>query len=258
MSSTKHHLSGLFDILSVAPGLFEDLARLKIATSLATTRDPSLHLASPVDADEEKRSLQGKVDKTVSSLNQWYQNWSSANQDALQTISSPHQFSATKIPYSVPLFGLPLLFPSLLQANEYTMYNATLFVLLTITNQLSLSPSIPFGHRVESRDRGQTPTSSMAADAAPTDIYNRRRQVALEICKAVPYHLQFDLHAYSGAFLLCLPLNILFGICGSKTEDGQWVARVLTDIASNWGIMAGNSWLREMEEKEARGSGITR
>ena len=252
----KTQQSRIFDIISLIPGLFEDLANFETAAVAAETTDPSLNPGSALHVNEQKQSLQTNIDTSLTTVNQWYQNWSTIYPDAVQTISSPRQFGSSNIPYPVHLFGMPLLFPSLLRANEYILYNTAIFLLLTIASQVSSSaPASPFDQirPVE----GEHLSVPVMAASVPSIISRYRQHVATETCKTIPYFLQFDLHAYSGAYLLCFPLNILLGIYGMSTEKGQFVAHVLTDIASNWSVMAGDAWLRHIKEKEARGGGLT-
>ena len=92
--------------------------------------------------------------------------------------------------------------------------------------------------------------------ALASQISDQLITAATEICRAVPYHLQFDAHAYSGAYVLCFPLNILLGINGVKSEEGLWIAGVLGEIAANWGIAAAGAQLaRAREGGRAKGDG---
>lgn len=237
----KSHQSRLFDVLSFVPGLLEDLANCRTSTS--TTDISSLPLASDTTlrVNEHKRSAQITINAHLSFLDQWYQAWSTTFQDAVHTITSPSQFTPLNIPYPLHILGKPLLFSSLLRASEYTLYNLAIFLLLTVASQLSSPLSSPQAHGTQHADTHATSTSATLNNTA-TNIVQRRRHSATEICKAIPYHLQFDLHAYSGAYLLCFPLNILMGVKGTRSEEGKWIALILADIESSWGIMAGNTW----------------
>ena len=237
------------------PGLLEDLVNFKIAVTSVETTDPSIDPDSTSRATDRTLSLQAKINTNLSSLNRWYQIWSTTYPAAVNIASSEHFFEASNTPYPFHLFGPPLLFPSLLLANEYTLYNTTIFLLLTIASQLSSSIPVSPVDQAQAREDAPFPTT-IANTMIPSNLSHHRRLAAIEISRAVPYHLQFDNHAYSGAYLLCFPLNILLGIYGVKSEEGQWIASVLADIASNWGIMAGNAWLRHAEEKSAKGESV--
>ncbi len=250
----KSHQSRIFDVLSFVPGLLEDLTKLKNAATSTEIESLSPESDRALRITGQQHSIQTTINAHLSFLHQWYQAWSTTYQDAIHTISSPVQFSPLKCPYPLHLFGTPLLFSSLLRANEYTLYNLALFLLLTIASQIASPSSGSRVHLTRPTDTIEF-SASVPSFSVPANVEQQRRHAAIEICKVIPYHLQFDLHAYSGAFLLCFPLNILLGIKGPRSEEGKWIANVLADIESNWKITAGNAYLSRSSEEVAKGKG---
>lgn len=104
-----------------------------------------------------------------------------------------------------------------------------------------------------STDTAPMPTAyvspSQSADI-PADLALKRRETAIEICRAVPYHLWFEKHGSAGAYLLMWPLiSALQLFIPPWTEmpapEAQWIKGVLRHIAERWGL--GSMFLADEE-----------
>lgn len=121
------------------------------------------------------------------------------------------------------LFAFALDFPDLNRANEYTLYNSCLFKLL----HLLISTVSPSSSSLSVSSRGGASSSLFELGSERED---QRREAALEVCRAVPYHLVFEKHGCGGAFLLMQRLTIVLLLFGRESEEGRWVEGVLEMI----------------------------
>ena len=253
----------LVDIFCTLPGLIEDRKHLKIAriASFATSApstdlkaskvssfaippsatDLALAPRSSQDYQSLVTALHEQLFKQLRVLQEWKESWDEANPSA---VSSLDHASFASSSYKLPseLFGSALDFPDLLRAKEYTLYNTILFSLLSIlfeTKYAWLSPN------TTSDDVPSPPptvyVSREQSVEIPDDLALQRCQAAVDICRAVPYHLLFEKHGCGGAYLLMFPLMIAqqhFTPPWTEmpTSEAQWIKGVLRHIADGWGL----------------------
>ena len=145
------------------------------------------------------------------------------------------------MPYG--LFGSPLSFPDTIRATEYTVYNTNVFLLLGLLHHYQLAdPS-----RKVSTDFLKALLPLSPQNPHPTAraslIMKTRRQAAITICRAVPYHLSFEASGFSGAYLLMFPLHVTLRLFPPGSEEADWIRRVLERIRDKWGFETGSRWL---------------
>ena len=259
----KSSSNSLVDIFCTLPGLIEDQKHLKIAriASFATSAlstdlkaskvssfaippsatDFALAPRSPQDYQSLVTALHEQLFKQLRVLQEWKESWDEANPSA---VSSLDHASFASSSYKLPseLFGSALDFPDLLRAKENTLYNTILFSLLSILFETKygwLSPSATSGD-VPSL----LPTVYVSQEQSfkiPDDLALQRCQAAVDICRAVPYHLLFEKHGCGGAYLLMFPLIIAqqhFTPPWTEmpTSEALWIKGVLRHIADGWGL----------------------
>ena len=259
----KSSSSYLIDIFCSLPGLIEDRKHLKIArtASFATSApsaelkglkiysftiplsaaDISLAPRTPQDYQLLVKTLHERLFKQLRALEDWKESWDEANPSAVSSLDHA-SFRASSYDLPSELFGSALEFPDLLRAKEYTLYNTILFSLLSIlfeTRYGWLSPN-PYPDNVNPPLPNVYVSREQSAKI-PDDIALKRCQAAVNICRAVPYHLLFEKHGCGGAYLMMFPLMIAqqhFTPPWTEmpTQEAQWIKGVLRHIADRWGL----------------------
>ena len=251
------------DIFCTLPGLTEDRKHLKIAriASFATSApstdlkaskvcsfaippsatDHALAPRSPHDYQCRITTLHERLSKQLGVLQEWKMLWDEVNRSAVSSIEhATLAFLSFELPFE--MFGSALDFPDLPRAKEYNLYNTILFSLLSILFEIEwgwLSSNT-------SSDASPSPlpkvyVSREQSAKIPDDLVVKRRQAALDICRAVPYHLLFEKHGCGGAYLLMFPLMIAQQHftppwTGTPTSEAHWIQAVLKHIADAWGL----------------------
>ncbi|KAL8822845.1 MAG: hypothetical protein Q9191_006427 [Dirinaria sp. TL-2023a] len=237
--SQKSRLDHLIDIFCVIPGLLEKQKALGFSPWQS---------GSAISAFTKRHGTQinkrfDEVEAQLHVLQVWKQSWNAANPSAAQS-SPPSSYLLTSrddLPYE--LFGSPLNFPDALRANEYTVYNTNLFLLLGLAHHYQLAdPS-----RKLSTDflKSLLPLSpeNPHPNARASMVIKTRRQAAINVCRAVPYHLLFEVNGFSGAYLLMFPLNVVLRQFQPGSGEANWIRRVLDRIRDKWGFESGSRWL---------------
>jgi hypothetical protein len=211
--TSTHHIQ---DILCDIPGLMEDATNVQ-----GSSQEPS-EIAS------RHQRLSENILIHLNALYEWRTASQCANPGACHEVlaasSSPVQtqiLSPTALHYS-----------SLTAANEITLYNAILLLLLRLRYQI-LGPSsnapITALHLPLHIDYGPL----YPPGAAPNP-----RAVAMEICRRVEYNLLDSQNA--GAFLLLFPLRLAFTTFDPGSRERIWVSDVMRGIANSSGFGIGH------------------
>ena len=260
--SQKSSHDHLTDFACALPGLLEDRKYLKIArladfaTSTSTAKFKAFKFTSfavpPSTADRERAprsrqeyqslvtALEGRVSESARALQDWKNTWDESSPAYSAVALVPSQPLSYDLP--INLFGPALHFPDLQRANTYTLYNMILFHLLGISIEIRygwLSPNA-FSSTTSSNLPTAYVSPSQSADI-PADLALKRRETAIEICRAVPYHLWFEKHGSAGAYLLMWPLISALELfippwTETPAPEAQWIKGVLRHIAERWGL----------------------
>ena len=265
----------LIDFACALPGFLEDRKRLKIArlADFADSKSTSKLKASKVttfesppsaiDRDRAPRTRQeyhssvaalcGRISENVRALQKWKASWNEASPTGVPIRSGLDLVSSQPAPYDLPsdLFGTALQFSDLHRANTYTLYSMILFHLLGILIEVRhgwLSPNASANVTSASLPTAYV-SPSQSADV-PKDLTRQRCEAALEICRAVPYHLWFEKHGSAGAYLMMWPLMSALQLFTPPwtelpTPEARWIKGVLRHIAERWGL--GSMFLADEE-----------
>lgn len=184
-----------------------------------------------------------EVEAQLHVLQAWKKEWDTANPTAAQP-SPPSSYLLTSpddLPYE--LFGSPLNFPDTLCANEFTVYNTNLFLLLSLVHHYQLAaPNRKLSTEFLKSLLPLAPENPHPVPRANL-VVKTRRQAAINVCRAVPYHLLFEANGFSGAYLLMFPLNVMLRLFQSGSDEASWIRLILGRIRDKWGFETGSRWL---------------
>lgn len=166
---------------------------------------------------------------------EWKRSWDIEHPDAAQVVSGVSPYISPSEDFPTNLFGLPLHFSNLDSAKGYAYYHLICFFLLSI---LSHKPLL-------SPQQDPYSLSMFPLNVSPEDQIEsyvaRRRQAAVEICRAIPYHLRSDLNGCRGVLLIMYPMNTTMAVFTPGSEEGKWITRCQTRIKDKWALEPGYS-----------------
>ncbi|KAI4262624.1 MAG: hypothetical protein L6R42_002207 [Xanthoria sp. 1 TBL-2021] len=139
--------------------------------------------------------------------------------------------------YPEDLFGPPLSFYDLYEANHVAMYYQVLTSLLRLTYECHYEAS-PAASETTDHAIDSSLFLKPGIDLPLTDhdeLLVERRKCAIEVCRSVPYHLSTELHGCGGAYVIMLPLLMARPIFRPQAEEAKYIDRVLTHLAGTWG-----------------------
>ncbi|CZR65851.1 uncharacterized protein PAC_15751 [Phialocephala subalpina] len=205
----------LHDILCDMPGLMEDAAMLQ--SSRLSGEEFTVH----------RVLLSENITSTLKTLYEWRVSWQHRCPNSCWEILSNEVCASTAEP--TLLFPVVFDFASLTHANEITLYNAILLLLLRLSFQVispNFDPSLPAFHLPQDLDYGPLFPPGLAPNA---------QAVAIEICKSVEYHLAKE-RRRAGAFFLLFPLRVAWQAFDPADKEALWLQGVMSMIADSTGF----------------------
>ncbi|KAH6723570.1 hypothetical protein BKA61DRAFT_648690 [Leptodontidium sp. MPI-SDFR-AT-0119] len=215
----KTSLNYLHDILCDVPGLVEDVGALKELAQAQGLVD------GDADAVRRKRQLELELSQKVlmelKMLYEWRAAWAMENQGGWWEVPSPSS-----------IFPTVIHFKSLMIANGVTIYNAILILLRWIGYQVIGPTFDPAGVYIDVPE-GIEYGPLYAPREAPNG-----QAIAMEICRAVEYHLEEERKSAGGFFLL-FPLSVACQVFEPGSREAEWLREVLDKVADSSGFEIG-------------------
>lgn len=140
--------------------------------------------------------------------------------------------------YPHALFGSPLTFLNLRQANHYVMYNAIRCTFLSIAYELSYEASL-LSTDVQSNAINESLFFRPGRETPCTDhdhLLEERRNCAIEICRSAPYHHLTEQHGCSGVYIIMFPLLAARQVFMPGEGESSYIDSVLPCFAENMGF----------------------
>lgn len=149
-----------------------------------------------------KDALETNLILSFRELVRWRWQWDIDNPDAAFE-KSVHTSTSFSIDSEGPLFNSLLYFTSLEQATGLVLYNTTLLMFVHFYQDITRDSIAGPGLSIWPQHIRPRPTNPLML---PSESLNMR-EIALETCRSVDYHLQ-GTHASSGSFSLMFPLRM--------------------------------------------------
>ncbi|KAL8757753.1 MAG: hypothetical protein Q9184_004124, partial [Pyrenodesmia sp. 2 TL-2023] len=255
----KSHLEKLFDIGCRIPGLIEDRQRLsvqkqKLAQALMDNQyepQPTLQEAyhSAVTA------VVARCDDCLHQLRVWKSAWDLQSDLATVPQDSSTIPAGNKYPYDV--FGLPLTFGELSEANRYTMYHSIQCTFLAIAYEVNFE-SLPLSTDIGSNAINKSLILKPGLVPPSTEhdhLLTQRHNSAVEICRSAPYHYMNEEHGCCGAYVVVLPLLAARQVFVPGGKESRYIDSMLpcftekTDSGGQQGILSGMRFVNMAEKR---------
>ena len=218
----KSSMNQLIDIFCIIPGLLKFSKSLKSNTSFVwdfnAPTSSSTDSATGQDQDPEHVNFGRRTQECYVKLQTWKEDWDRTYPSAVKPVNMSF-FPPSDLKFPMEIFGYAITFPTFLRANEYQLYNTLIFFLSSL--MLSVPP-------LSLDDPTTLPSVS--------DLLGQRWEAANNICRAVPYDLEFEKHGCGGAYLLLFPLLTNLRLFGADSPEGRWIKQVLEGIRNKWGL----------------------
>lgn len=206
----KPPLEKLFDIGCRISGLIEDRQRLSVQKQkLAQATMDNQYEPQPTLQEayhSVASALVARCDDCLHQLRVWKSAWD------LQSDLATFPRASFTIPagkeYPHDVFGPPLTFGKLSQANQYTMYHCALCTFLTMAYEVNYE-SLPLSTDIRSNAINKSLFLKPGLVFPSTEhdhLLTQRHNSAVEICRSAPYHYMEDGHGCGGAYVIILPL----------------------------------------------------
>ncbi|KAL8968059.1 MAG: hypothetical protein Q9183_002641 [Haloplaca sp. 2 TL-2023] len=262
----KPHFERLLDIATTIPGLITDRRKLSSrkdalakATPTLINQDSGIELTdglSTEHSDEIKQyhhmasTIAARCAQQIAAIRAWKASWDQSCGPITLFDSYPVRDSYSHYPHHI--FGPPLAFSDIRQANHYAMYHSMVIGFLTIAYEVSSLSS--FFHSPASATTSPTDDSNlfMKTDAFATapltfngggatadekeELLRERHISAVETCRTVPYHLSSKKTGCGGAYVIKFPLMMCRGVFAEGGEEVGFVDGVLVCLAETWGF----------------------
>jgi hypothetical protein len=227
---SKTMIMYLHDILCDLPGLMEDADLLY-----------SLKMRPAFDAHHSLVS--DGILSCLKELYEWRATWQQQNPNPCREVLSN---DATTDPV---LFPVVLQYPSLIEANSITLYNAILLLLIKLGFQVigpHFNPAVCSLHLPQEIDYGPL---------IPPGLAPNPQALAIEICKGVEYHLCEE-RRRAGAFFLMFPLRVAWQAFDPGDPVAVWLEGVMKMIADSTGFevsrgLSGNEGFQTVDRDES-------
>ncbi|KAI4111772.1 MAG: hypothetical protein LQ339_000229 [Xanthoria mediterranea] len=230
----------LIDLSCVIPGIMEhrrELAHTRkgLARLLANTPERNKHSQQIERYRWAAGALVVRCGHLLDDVRIWKQAWDKQSNPV--TLLHFPAWTAAYPDYPEDLFGPPLSFYNLYEANHFSMYYQVLTSLLRLTYEChfeaSLAASETTDHAIDTRLSFKPDIDLPATDH--DELLVERRKCAIEVCRSVPYHLSTELHGCGGAYVIMLPLLMARPIFRPQSEEAKYIDRVLAHLAGTWG-----------------------
>ena len=195
------------DIVCFIPGLWEERnSLLSPLNRPMTTTDEKI-------ADSRTSEISGRIYGIIDAIQEWQSEWANLYPRNHRTVSCENL-----VDYPEHLFGPPLRFANLDRCREFTKYNGALYELFKIQSLLDDSAA-------------QSPTASSTHQTSKT--------FAAEICRCVPYMLDFHENGSGGAMLTLWWFRIISSTYTTESEELAWIVRTI-DVCRKMGMEGGD------------------
>ncbi|KAL8685678.1 MAG: hypothetical protein Q9224_005722 [Gallowayella concinna] len=181
------------------------------------------------------KALVFRCEQLLKYLRQWKTAW---DEESHPVTIFQHLSKSTSYPkYNEDIFGPPLAFHNLYEANHFSMYNQILSSVLRLAYESHYEAS-PMATTVE--DNAINSSLFLRANVTlPTtdrdDLLVERRECAIEVCRSVPYHLSVELHGCGGAYVIMLPLLMAMPIFQHNSEEAKFIGSVMAHVTGTLG-----------------------
>jgi hypothetical protein len=202
----KSYLDRIVDVLCCIPGIFEDkdwLSNLYYASSKSEVAVSTLG------------DLKDRVGSLLDQLYRFRWAWEASYPSVCYEVPEPRES-----PFSPSV----LHFASLTRANEVTLYNATLMILLHLADELAVP--LPDAATLMVAD-GPLPPSTNPLRLPGTG--DSPRAAASEICRSASFHLA-DPTNMAGPYFLLFPLALARLEFATTEPERLWIDQFLTEI----------------------------
>ncbi|KAL8798374.1 MAG: hypothetical protein Q9182_006715 [Xanthomendoza sp. 2 TL-2023] len=175
------------------------------------------------------RALVVRCEQLLNDLRQWKVAW-----DMKSHAVTVFQPLSTTPSYPENIFGPPVAFHSLYEANHFSMYYQILSSLLRLAYESHYEAS-SLATTIE-HNAIQPSLFLKASTTLPItdrdDLLAERHQCAVEVCRSVPYHLSAELHGCGGAYVVMLPLLMAMPIFRPGSVEAEFIGRVMAHLAA--------------------------
>ncbi|GFG14800.1 hypothetical protein IFM61392_08643 [Aspergillus lentulus] len=199
---SKAPIDYLHDVFCDIPGLLEDVDQVIASNPNIPGRDGFL--------------LQVRQNplSTLEILYAWRCKWQEDHHDAVFFIPSSNSWSDGLPPSP---FQTVIWFTDPYRAHELIVYDSVLLIVLKAAKGLGLN-------------LGGSHFSIAHSSDVLLPIQSNRKEIAVEVCMTVDYHLHC-LQRSSGAFMLLFPLNVTYRNLEPELDEARWMEKVMAVTA---------------------------
>ncbi|KAL8706237.1 MAG: hypothetical protein Q9201_000674 [Fulgogasparrea decipioides] len=245
VSGQKSSFEELLDLSCAIPGLVEDrrelsLHKASLATTTADAYDQGRQAELTRDYHPVALTLAARCRHLLDRSRAWKRAWDMEGEPVTLLPSYPITPTYPHYPYHV--FDQPLSFSDMHQANTYVMYHTLVVGFLTLAYEINYEAS-SLSTDTHNDAIGSSFFLQPGAVATPpytdhSDHYMlvERYKSAVEICRAVPYHLSNEASSYGGAYVIKLPLLMTRQVFCEDSEELKFIDTVLKCLAETWGF----------------------
>lgn len=209
---SKTPIDYLHDVFCDVPGLLEDLDQV-------IAWDPDMP-----GRDEFLGQVRQNTLSTLEILYFWRCKWQEDNPDTAFFIPSSNSGSDGLPPSP---FQTVIWFTDPYRANELIVYDSVLLIVLKAAEGLGLN-------------LGESRSSMKNWNDSLLPIQSNRKEIAIEVCRTVDYHLQC-VQRSSGAFMLLFPLNVAYRNLEPDSDEAKWMEKIMAVTADIHGFEIGRS-----------------
>ncbi|RHZ63010.1 hypothetical protein CDV55_106098 [Aspergillus turcosus] len=208
--SSKTPIDYLHDVFCDIPGLLEDLDKV-------IAWDPDMP-----GRDEFLGQVRQNTLSTLEILYSWRCKWQEDNPDTAFFIPSSNSGSDGLSPSP---FQTVIWFTDPYRANELIVYDSVLLIVLKAAEGLGLN-------------LGESHSSMKNWNDSLLPIQSNRKEIAIEVCRTVDYHLHC-VQRSSGAFMLLFPLNVAYRNLEPDSDEAKWIEKIMAVTADIHGFEIG-------------------
>ncbi|GIJ87957.1 hypothetical protein Asppvi_006873 [Aspergillus pseudoviridinutans] len=207
---SKTPIDYIHDVFCDIPGLLEDLDKV-------IAWDPDIP-----GRDEFLGQVRQNALSILEILYSWRCKWQEDNPDTAFFIPSSNSGSDGLPPSP---FKTVIWFTDPYRANELIVYDSVLLIVLKAAEALGLNLGGPHSSMTSSSDLLHP-------------VPSNRKEVAIEVCRTVDYHLHC-LQRSSGAFMLLFPLNVAYRNLEPESDEARWMKKIMAVTADIHGFEIG-------------------
>ncbi|KAF7161926.1 hypothetical protein CNMCM5623_007341 [Aspergillus felis] len=207
---SKTPIDYLHDVFCDIPGLLEDLDQV-------IAWDPDIP-----GRDEFLDQVRQNALSILEILYSWRCKWQEDYPDTAFFIPSINSGSDGLPPSP---FRTVIWFTDPYRANELIVYDSVLLIVLKAAEGLGLN-------------LGESHSSMTNPRDLLLPIQSNRKEVAIEVCRTVDYHLHC-LQRSSGAFMLLFPLNVAYRNLEPESDEARWMEKIMAVTADIHGFEIG-------------------